>query len=520
MSGVYDVAIIGGGHNGLVCAGYLAKAGKRVVLAEASDRFGGAAITREFAPGMPVSACAHLIDMLPRSVVSDLGLTRHGLSLGGGQATTTVLCREGQHIRLTPDGAVGASVADGAAYRALAARLRRFAGHLRPVMDMEPPRLGTSSWSDHARLLRLGWQLRSLGRADMRELLRIIGMNVYDLAEEHFESPLLRAALAFDAVLGHNYGPRTPGTVLTLLYRLAAQSGAVALSAGSSHAGMVTQAMAAAARGFGAELRCAAPVARILVEHDKAAGLCLADGQVLKAHKVISSADPKTTFLRLLGPEYLDTGFVRKIRHFRSQGATAKLHLALSEQPDFAGVDSSALAGRLVIAPSPDYIETAFNPTNYGAFPESPALEILCPTARGQGQALRDKHVLSVIVQYAPYTLREGWENRREAFMDCIVNTIEPYAPGLREKILARELLTPLDIEREFGMAGGHWHHGELAFDQILMMRPVPGAAHYASPVDGLYLCGAGAHPGGGVMGLAGRNAARAVVRSMSAGQG
>jgi phytoene dehydrogenase-like protein len=515
VSAHYDCIVIGAGHNGLVCASYLAKAGRRVLVLEAAGRLGGAAATREFVPDFRVSACAHLLHLLPQSIADDLKLARHGLEFAAQSMPTTALSPDGAHLHFTPNVVTGLTAADAAALPPFMARLRKFAVHLGPILEMTPPRLGISAWPDRAGLLRLAWQVRSLGRTDMRELLRIIGMNVYDLAREQFESPLLCGALAFDAVLGTNYGPRAPGTVLTLLYRLAAESAAGPARMAQPKGGMGTlaDALASAARAAGADIRTNARVARILVREDRAAGAELADGTIVEAPTIISSADPRTTLLTLLGAEHLDTGFVRRVTHIRDRGLAAKLHLALSTPPQFRGTAEATPPGRLIIAPSLDYLETAYNPSKYGELPAAPAMEIVIPTASDATLAPPSQHILSAIVQYAPYAPAEGWETARKPFLDRIVDTIESYAPNLRASILAAELLTPADIEQEFGIAGGHWHHGELAFDQFFMVRPVPGAAQYRAPLQNLYLCGAGAHPGGGVMGIAGRNAARQVLQ-------
>ncbi|MGH8306048.1 MAG: phytoene desaturase family protein, partial [Steroidobacteraceae bacterium] len=380
------------------------------------------------------------------------------------------------------------------------------------VLAGVPPRLGTGSWRDRATLAGLAWRLRALGRRDMRELLRIGGMCVHDLVDEHFESPLLKGALAFDAVLGSNFGPRSPGTVFTLLYRLAAgEGGTLAQPVGGL--GALSEALASAARAAGAQIRTAAPVERIVVREDRAAGVVLHSGEEIRAACVVSSVDPKTTFLSLLGSEHLDAGFVRRIVHLRARGLTAKLHLALDGLPPFRGLESSALRGRLLWAPSPEHIERAFNHAKYGEFSSAPILEITAPTVADPALAPPGKHVLSVIVQYAPYALTGGWGEGRKPLTELIIDTLEALAPGLRARVRHAELLTPADIEREFRITGGHWHHAELALDQFYVLRPVPGAAQYRAPVGGLYLCGAGCHPGGGVMGIAGRNAARQVVK-------
>jgi phytoene dehydrogenase-like protein len=513
----YDCVVIGGGHNGLVCANYLARGGRSVLVLEAADRVGGAAVTREFAPDFRVSACAHLLHLMPESMVRELSLGTHGLRLVAERMPTTALSGDG--VPLLIDAANTAelharSPADAVALPKYSALLQRLARALQPVFETVPPRLGTDSWHDRFALARIGLRLRSLGRKDMRELLRIGGMCVQDLLDEHFEAPLLKGALGFDAVLGSNFGPRSPGSVFTLLYRMAA-AGAAGGSLASPAGGMgaLSDALGKAAIDAGAVIRTGAPVERILVREDRAAGVVLQSGEQVLAGCVISNADPKTTFLGLLGSEYLDTGFVRRVKHLRARGLAAKLHLALDRLPQFAGLDASALRGRMLVAPSLEYVESAFNHAKYGEFSAAPILEMTVPSVVDPTLAPSGKHVLSAVVQYVPYQLAAGgWEQEKGRLTNLIVDMLESHSPGLRESVLAAELLTPADIEREFRISGGHWHHGELALDQFLMTRPVPGAAQYATPLEGLFLCGAGAHPGGGVMGVAGRNAARRIL--------
>ncbi len=512
----YDCIVVGGGHNGLVCAAYLARSGRRVLVLEAAARVGGAAITREFAPGFKVSACAHLLHLLPAALARELALERHGLRLAAGDLPSTALATDGAHLALGADAprALSAhSPADAAGYADWQALLARLAAALHPVLNATPPRLGTTDWRDRAALLGLGWRLRRLGRRDLRELLRIGGMCVHDLLEDRFESPLLKGALALDAVLGTNYGPRSPGTVFALLYRAAAGQGYGKFVQPFGGLGALSEALACAAIAAGAEVRTASAVERILVREDRAAGVRLASGEEITADSIVSSADPKTTFLRLLGCEHLDAGFVRRVAQLRSRGLAAKLHLGLSRVPEFPGLPAAALRGRLLVAPSSDYIEQAYNHAKYNEFSTAPVLEITVPTLADPSLAPQGRHVLSAIVQYAPYGLVGGWLGQRQRFTDIIIETLARYAPGLPQCIVASELLAPPDIEREFRISGGHWHHIELALDQFFMVRPVPGATQYRAPLPGLYLCGAGSHPGGGVMGLAGRNAAQALLR-------
>ncbi|HWW78861.1 MAG TPA: NAD(P)/FAD-dependent oxidoreductase [Steroidobacteraceae bacterium] len=521
----YDCVVIGGGHNGLVCATYLARGGRSVLVVEAANRVGGAAVTREFVSDFRVSACAHLLHLMPESLVRELSLGAHGLRLVAERMPTTALAVDGAPLLIdaeNTDALDARSPADAEAFPTYAALLRRLSAALQPLFETTPPRLGTDSWQDRFALARLGLRLRSMGRRDMRELLRIGGMCVQDLLDDYFETPLLKGALGFDAVLGSNFGPRSPGSVFTLLYRMAAAGaagGSLALPEGGL--GALSDALAKAAIDAGVVIRTEAPVERILVEEDRAAGVVLQSGEQVFASAVISSADPKTTFLRLLGSEHLDTGFVRRVKHLRARGLTAKLHLALDRLPRFTGLDASALRGRMLFAPSLEYVERAFNHAKYGEFSAAPILEITVPSVVDSTLAPAGKHVLSAVVQYVPYPLAGGgWEEGKGGLTNLLIEMLDEHAPGLRESVRAAELLTPLDIEREFRISGGHWHHAELALDQFLMVRPVPGTAQYRTPLEGLFLCGAGAHPGGGVMGVAGRNAAREVMKSGMAAQG
>lgn len=512
----YDCVVVGGGHNGLVCAAYLARGGRSVLVLEAADDVGGAAVTREFAPGFRVSACAHLLHSMSGAMIEDLRLGDHGLTFVDREMHTVALSADSGPLVL----AATATAAASADYLAL---LNRLATALHPMLDRVPPRLGTNTWGDRRALLQLAWQIRRLGRHDMRELLRIGGMNVYDLLRDNFDSPLLQGALGCDAVLGTNFGPRSPGSVFTLLYRLAGAVAAQGKEGGGSRLirplaqprgglGAVSRALASSAVAAGAEIRTGTAVERIVVRAHRAAGVQLTSGEVVSADTVISNVDPKATFLRLLGAEYLDAGFTRRVSHLRTRGLAAKLHLALDELPQFTGLTEDLLGNRLLIAPSLDYVERAFNHSKYGEFSAAPAIEITLPTVNDPALAPAGKHVLSAVVQYAPYNLKEGWEGQRQEFADIVIDTMQRYAPGLRKLVIATQLLAPPDLEREFRITGGHWHHTELALDQFFMVRPVPGAAQYQTPVDGLYLCGAGCHPGGGVMGTAGRNAARQVL--------
>ena len=510
-----DALVIGAGHNGLVCAATLARAGRSVLILEAADTVGGLSVTREFSPGFRVSAGAHLLHQLPSTLVKDLALFSHGLKFSATHLPTLSLSQDQLPLRVGDQDALGVRCeADARAWGPFERQMQRFAGFVQAILASAPPRLGTDLWSDKAALLKLALKLRLLGQRDMREFLRIIGMNAHDLFNDEFVTDPLKGALGFDAVLGTNFGPRAPGTVLTYLYRRAAEFAAsdTGLAVPEGGMGAVTQALARSAEAAGAIIRCQAPVTRILVENDRASGVQLASGECIAASTVISNVDAKTTLLTLLGTEHLDTGFVRRADHFRSRGLSAKLHLALDRRPLFKGLRPELHGGRLLIAPTLEYLERAFNASKYRTPSAAPAIEITIPSVHDQSLAPDGKHVLSAIVQYAPYAPDGGWPALREGFTRTVIDLIEAHAPGLRDSIVASELLTPKDIETQFRVHGGHWHHGDLAFDQFYLVRPFPGAAQYGSPVAGLYLCGASSHPGGGVMGLAGRHAARAVL--------
>jgi len=510
----YDHIVVGGGHNGLVCAAYLARGGRRTLVVEAADHVGGAAMTREFAPGFRVSAGAHVLDCLPLDLMGELELERNGLQFVARGLATVALGQGRSSIVLADGGIEGVQAGDAAAYGRFSRQMRRFAGVLDRVDRMAPFRLSLGGWQERLDAARLAWAIRGLGRHDMREFLRVVGMNAYDLLTDQFDSDLLKGALGLDATLGAEHGARAPGTVLTLLQRYAgrlrAGGGAMQPAGGM---GAVTGAIAQAAVRAGAVIRTGARVRRIVVESNRACAVLLESGEQIHAGSIISNADPKTTFLKLLDPDQLETDFVRRIDRFRSKGLVAKMHLALDDLPTFTALQPTRLGARMLLCPSLDALELAFNPSKYREVPERPALEVCIPTINDPGLAPAGRHVMSINLMAVPYDLGADPAAARRRLAQAVLSTLERYAPGLSERVVASELLTPADLEREFGMNGGHWHHGALAFDQFFFARPVPGAAGYATPVPGLYLCGAGSHPGGGVMGIAGRNAAFKVLK-------
>ncbi len=508
MTDIYDAIVVGGGHNGLVCAALLGKSGKQVLVLEANEQVGGAAVTREFADGYSVSACAHLLYQLQPSVRKDLKLSPE---LASEDMTTIALGDDGQHVRIQGKSVDGVSDADTDSYRGFHKRMTRFADLLRTYFNKTPPRLGTKDFKDLLALGQLGFDVRRLGKTEMRAFLRLIGTNIHDELTERFESPLLRGALSLDAVLGTHLGPRSPNTIMTYLYRLAGDHGRVALPVGGM--GSVSDELAQVARESGVTIRTGMPVSRIIILNGRVAGVETESGERFDSMTVISNADPKQTIMELVGARHVETGFAHRIHHLRMKGNAAKLHLALDGLPTIDGLSKTDYAQRIVIAPDEHYVERAFNPAKYGESSPEPVLEITFPSFRDSSLAPEGKHVMSAVVQYAPYELKGGWtEEAKQEFEASAIRVVERYAPDIAQRITASELLTPADIEREFHITGGHWHHGELTLDQLMFVRPVCGAAQYRMPIDGLYLCGAGAHPGGGVSGAAGRNAARAIL--------
>jgi phytoene dehydrogenase-like protein len=513
----YDAIVVGAGHNGLVAAGYLAKAGRSVLVVEAADQVGGMASADEFHPGYRSGACAHILHLLHPQVIADLGLVRHGLDYAAADLATVALLDGSDRLVLGDAAETAASLgrfskADAEHLPAFRGQLTRLAGALRPALLRTPPRLRFNDWSNLIELARLGLSAR----------LRIVGMNSADLMNDEFETDALKGVYGLDSVLGAHMGPRSPNTIYGLLYRAAGEAagrrGGLGLPKGGM--GAVSTAMAAAARSFGAEILTGSPVSRITARDDRVTGVALADGREIGAGIVLSNADAKRTYFDLLGVEHLDTNFVRRLRNVRAKGTTAKLDLALDGLPDLGVEGGLARRARFVVAPSLLYLERAFDCVKYGQPAEAPGLEVTIPTLADPGLAPNGHHVMSVLVQYAPHTPREGgWAAQRAPFIDRVVGLLAERMPGLKDRIVARRLLTPADIEARFGATGGHWHHGEMALDQAWMLRPMPGLQQYRGPVAGLLLCGATAHPGGGVTGAAGANAAREALKDLAGGR-
>ncbi len=524
----YDAIIVGGGHNGLVCAAYLARAGLDVLVLERRRLVGGASVTEELFPGYRVSSAAYLVSLLQDRIVRDLDLPRYGYQVFPKDPAYFSPLRDGRSFfmwrdaRRTLDEIAKFSRRDAERYPAYEAMLERIAAFVEPLLLEAPPNVPPRRLEDWLSLARLGRRALQLPRRDLSTLARMLTTSAAALLDEWFESEELKVALVTDGVIGANAGPMSPGTAYVLLHHQMGGVGGVRGLWGFVKGGMgaVSEAIAGAARAAGAEIRTSAPVGRILVRDGRACGVALENGDELRARLVISNADPKRTFLGLVERDALPPALVAEVERFKCEGTSFKLNLALGELPNYTahpGVEQGPQhMGTTHVAPSVEYVERAWDDAKYGCPSRDPLLEITIPTTYDPSLAPPGKHLMSIFVQYAPYRLADGpeaWRTERERFADRIVDLLAEYAPNVKSAIEHRHILSPLDLEEEYGLTGGNIFHGEMTPDQLFMFRPLAGWAHYATPIKGLYLCGAGTHPGGGVMGAPGYNAAQEIIR-------
>lgn len=524
MSQRYDTVLVGAGHNGLVCAAYLARAGLSVLVLERRDVVGGAAVTEELFPGFRFDSCAHRLGRLDARVVRDLALDDAGLQLRCPDLAVFAPLPGDDHLAIWRDPERTAaeirrhSAADAERWPSFGAAMTPVVRFLQQLAAATPPELPPTAPRDLLTCMELGIRLRRLGRRELAEVLRVLPMSAAELLDEWFESDPLRGVLAGIGVTGLFLGPRAAGTAYQMLGGLSPEAEVLRPAEFvTGGMGRLTEALASTAQASGARIRTGVEVERIRTGDGKVTGAVLSDGEEVNAGRVVSNVDPKRTFLGLVEPTELDPEFVRKVRAVRTRGASAKVHLALAELPRFHGAADhpELLEGIIRICPSLDYLERAYDDAKYGGISRSPYLEAVIPSTTDPTLAPPGQHVMSVYVQYAPYELKDGtWDaGRREALGDRVVETLSTYAPGIGDAILDRHVTTPSDLEDAFGLTGGCPSHGEMALDQLFFMRPVPECARYRTPIRDLYLCGAGTHPGGGVTGTAGYNAAREVLR-------
>ncbi|MFN2105183.1 MAG: phytoene desaturase family protein [Candidatus Promineifilaceae bacterium] len=531
MNNKYDAIIIGAGHNGLVAAAYLAKAGKKVLVLERRHLVGGATVTEELYPGFKFTVFSYVVSLLRPDIIRDLRLPEHGLTVLPLESTLTplpdgdYLYRDGDHYRTLRDIARH-SECDAGAYDEYSRSMYFMAKAVKYILSIIPP--DPTSWNpgQWLDLLDMARHFLNLGEEQFYMLAKLMTMSSADFLQQWFESDPLLGTMSASGIIGTFLGPRSPGTAYVLLHHYMGEIDGAFRAWGFAKGGTggIANAIARAAESFGAEIRCDAPVAQIIVKNGRAVGVALENGDEIYADAVASSLDPKKTFLQLVEADELPSELVSSIRKFDVRGSSGKVNLALDALPDLAcmpgssqfGIKARALAGAISISPSVDYIERAYDAAKYGKIPERPFIDAIIPSLIDPDMAPPGKHVMSCFVQYAPYHLNGGWtDEKREQFGDVVVDTLAQYMPNIKDIILHRQVLTPPDIERIAGITGGNIFHGELSLSQLFFLRPAAGWARYRTPVKGYYQCGSGTHPGGGIMGTPGQFGAREILKDL-----
>jgi phytoene dehydrogenase-like protein len=519
----YDAIVIGGGHNGLTCAAYLARAGRKVIVLERRHVLGGAAVTEELFPGFKFSVASYVVSLLRPEIIRELGLPEHGMELLPLDGTFTpmpdgnYLWRVNDHYKTRREIARHSKL-DAEAYDEYGKAMIEMGRFAKPILSMTPPDPTSLDPRGLLELLSIGKRFRAMRFHDRVNQIQLLTMSAVDFLDQWFETDVLKATMSASGIIGTFLGVRSPGTAYVLLHHYMGEIDGSFRSWGLSRGGTgaVSNAIASAARAFGAEIRTEAPVARILTKNGRATGVALEDGDEIAATVVVSSVDPANTFLKFIDPKQLPHEFVDGVRRYKYRGSSGKVNLALDGLPNFTCLPGTGphLRGAISISPGVDYMERAYDDAKYGRHSRRPYMDIVIPSLTDSSLAPPGKHVMSCFVQYAPYHLRDGnWDDEREAFGDTVIDTISEYAPNLKSLILHRQVLTPLDLERQFGLTEGNIFQGELTLEQLFFLRPVAGWAQYATPVHRLYMCGSATHPGGGIMGAPGRNAALRVLK-------
>ncbi len=518
----YDAIIIGAGHNGLTAAAYLARAGRKVLVLERRHVLGGAAVTEEVVPGFHFSVCSYVVSLLRPEIIRELDLPRHGLEILPLDGTFTpmpdgnYLWRVNDHARTRREIARHSRL-DAEAYDEYGRAMVEMGRFVKPILSMLPPDPAAPGLRGSEQLLFLVNRFRRLSRQDQYNQVQLMTMSAVDFLDQWFETDVLKATMSASGIIGTFLGVRSPGTAYVLLHHYMGEIDGAFRSWGLARGGTgaISTAIAGAALAAGVTIRAKSEVAKILVRGDRAHGVVLADGEEIQADIVASSVDPRLTFLRLLDPALLPDDFVADVRRYKFRGSSAKVNLALDALPDFTCLPGPGphLRGAISISPGGDYMERAYDDAKYGLFSRRPYIDIVIPSLTDATLAPPGKHVMSCFVQYAPYHLKEGtWDDQREALGDTVIETLAEYAPNIRGIIRHRQVLTPLDLEREWSLSEGNIFQGELTLEQLFFLRPAPGWAQYRTPIRNLYMCGSATHPGGGIMGAPGRNAARRIL--------
>jgi len=519
----YDAIVIGGGHNGLVTAAYLARAGRKTLVLEKRPIVGGASVTEEVFPGFKFSVFSYVVSLLRPEIIRELDLPRHGLQILPLESTITPL-DDGDYLAswADPDETrrelCRHSPRDADAAAVFGRLMHHMAMAVRPILGMVPPDPASLAPSDLRGLLALGGHFRSLGAERFHALYKLMTMASADYLDEWFEFGPLKATKSASGIIGTFLGPRSPGTAYVLLHHYMGEIDGAFRAWGfqKGGTGAISDAIAGAARAFGAEVRTDAAVERVLVREGRATGVALASGEEIAAPIVVSGLDPRRTFLELVEPKTLADNLVEGVRRYKFRGSSGKVNLALDGLPSFTCLPGEGphLRGAISVSPNLDYLERAYDDAKYGEFSRHPYMDVVIPSMIDPGMAPPGKHVMSLFVQYAPYDVNGGWTDaKREAFGDAVVDTLARYAPNVKSLILHRQVLTPLDIERITGLSEGNIFQGELALQQLFFLRPAPRWAKYRTPIRGYWQCGSGTHPGGGIMGASGRLAALEILK-------
>jgi phytoene dehydrogenase-like protein len=520
----YDAIVIGGGHNGLVNAAYLAKAGKKVVVLERRHVLGGAAVTEEIFPGFFFSECSYVVSLLRPEIIRELDLPRYGLEILPLDGTFTpmpsgdYLWRVNDHAKTIREIRRHSRV-DAEAYEEFSKMMVPMCRFVKPILSMIPPDPTTLNPRDLKQLHFLVQRFRELSSDERYTLVQLMTMSSADFLDQWFETDALKATMSASGIIGTFLGIRSPGTAYVLLHHYMGEIDGAFRSWGFSRGGTgaISNAIGCAARELGAEIRTKSPVAKILTKNGRAAGVALQSGEEISADVVSSSVDPHLTFEKFLEPSELPSDFLKSVRHYKFRGSSGKVNLALDALPNFKVLPGPGahLRGAISISPGMDYMERAYDDAKYGHYSRRPYIDMVIPSLTDPSVAPPGKHVLSCFVQYAPYKLAAGtWDEQREAFGNNVIDTIGEYAPNIKDIIIGKQVLTPLDLEREFGLTQGNIFQGELSLEQLFFLRPVAGWAYYRTPIDNLYMCGSATHPGGGIMGANGRLASQVILKN------